>query len=83
MKNIKPDTAAATPTLEHALSDDPIRVEFGLPPSLARRLRALAYDEKRSPGQVAAWLVSRALVPDARERARLVSRDLRALGVDS
>ncbi len=75
--------AASTPTLEESLSDAPLRVEFGLPPSLARRLRALAYEEKRSPARVAALIVTRALFSDARELARLVRRDLRALGVDS
>ena len=83
MEHNRTTSAASTPTLEESLSDAPLRVEFGLPPSLARRLRALAYEEKRSPARVAALIVTRALVADARELARLVRRDLRALGVES
>ena len=58
-----------------------LRVEFSLPPSIARRLRATAADAGRSVEREASLRLAASLVPDVRERARLTRRDLADIGL--
>ena len=69
-----PTTAASSP--HELLELAPIRLAFAPPPRLARRPRTQASAAQRTPSALAATLLARALVPDLRERRRLVRRDL-------
>ena len=62
--------------LNEALALKPLELVLNLTPRIARRLRALAYNEQHSASSVATTLLTRALVPDARDRKRLRDRDI-------
>ena len=66
---------SAAPSLNEALDLKPLKIEIELPSLLARRLRATAYDRRRSVHEIVGSLVAQGLVPDANERKRLVERD--------
>ena len=66
---------SAIPNRDEALTLKSITVDVTLPPRLARRLRALSYDKKASPNQVATCLLAAQLVHNDDERRRLVELD--------
>ena len=61
----------------------PITITVNLPPRLARRLRCVAAGSGSTAEWVAVGLLAHALVPDARERGRLIERDLTDIGCAS
>ncbi len=67
---------SAVPSLDEALALESLKVEIILPPRLARRLRAMAYDKHAPPDQVATCLLAAQLVHDDGERRRLVELDV-------
>ncbi len=66
---------SAVPRLDEAITLKSITVDVTLPPRFARRLRATAYDRRRSVPEILGSLVAKGLVPDAHERKRLIQRD--------
>ena len=66
---------SAVPSLNEAIALESLKVEIILPPRLARRLRALSYDKRTRPSQVAAYLLVAQLVHDDGERRRLIALD--------
>ena len=66
---------SAIPNRDEALTLKSITVDVTLPPRLARRLRALSYDKRTPPSQVAAYLLVAQLVHDDGERRRLIALD--------
>ena len=74
---------SAVPDRDEALELKALTVTTCLPPRLGRRLKCMAHSEGRSVERMASLILARGLVPDARERRRLVGLDLDdALGVD-
>ena len=59
----------------------PNTITVTLPPRFARRLRCVAAGSGITAERAAFGLLTRALVPDARDRRRLVERDLTDAGV--
>ena len=87
MHDSRPDLAAnpalSVPTMNEALELEPLQVTVTLPPRIARRLLARAFSEKRPTERVASRLLAQALIPDVRERRRVVGPDLDdVLGAD-
>jgi len=66
----------ACPDRSATLALKPFRESITLPPRIARRLRARAHDNGRSPAAEAALLLAKALVPVPDERRRLARLDL-------
>ena len=53
-----------------------LKLELTMSPRLARRLRALAHQEKCSVSRLVTMILERSLVPDEHERRRLAERGL-------
>ena len=72
------DAPASDRTEPHGSEFDlaPITTTVTLPPRFARRLRCVAADSGITAERAAFGFLTRALVPDARDRRRLVERDL-------
>ena len=69
-------SAVHIPSLDEAITLKPIKLEITLPSRLARRLRAMSYDKRTPPDQVATCLLAVQLVHDDGERRRLVELDV-------
>ena len=74
---------SSAPNRDEALELEALTVTACLPPRLGRRLKCMAHGEGRSVERMASLILARGLVPDARERRRIVELDLdHVLGVD-
>jgi hypothetical protein len=77
---MKDESTKLTPNSSSEFDLAPMVVEVTILPRFARRVRILAAQEGRTASAVAARLIACAVIPDPKERRRLVELDLRDAG---